>query len=154
MRRLCIGLRSNITICDPCASDFGPKLCMFIKKSPFSTPVHRIEDQEPRKNSPKSHRLRRLCSGLRSKITICDPCTSDSGPKLFAFMQKSHRLRRLCIGLRTRSRKNLAKMSPFATPVHRIEVQNHHLRPLCIGFWSKMMHFHETVTVCAACASD
>ena len=47
-------------------------------------------------------------------------------------------------------RKNMPK-SPFATPVERFLVQNQHVRRLCIGFWSKMHHFHETITLCDAC---
>ena len=120
------GVKKNaqISVCDTCASDFSPKAAL-------ATPVYRILVQ----NCPfslKSHRVRRLWSGLRSEISVCDTCASDFGRKGLVFMKKSL----------------------FATPVERILVENQSLRHLCIGLWCKRACFHKKVTVCDACASD
>ena len=115
---------AKISVCDTCASDFSPKAAL-------ATPVYRILVQTC-PFSLKSHRVRRLWSGLRSEINVCDICASDFGRKGFVFMKKSL----------------------YATPVERIFVENRSLRHLCIGFWCTRVYFHEKVTVCDTCASD
>jgi len=42
VRCLCIGFWSKISMFDACASDFGPKCIIFMKKSLFATPVERF----------------------------------------------------------------------------------------------------------------
>ena len=111
-------------------------------KSPFATPVERFLVQ--------NQHVRRLCIGFWSKIinyhekvTVCDACrahmcfcrveAAKSPERRSSFKTKtsqSHRLRRLS--------------SAFFVP-------DQYVRRLCVGFWSKIMHFHEKVTVCDAC---
>ncbi len=68
----------KITVCDTCASDVGAEGPVFMKKSPFTTPVHRILVQ--------NQHVRRLCIGFWSKmhnyyenITVCDACRALLG---------------------------------------------------------------------------